>query len=137
MSEVISGKANARTAVTCVGKCIYIASASPGIPGEPAARRNRIFRRHPKIATKKRIYVKNFWFHDLRHTVVSWYMMNDGDLYELAKILGHSNIKMFERHAKLGHEHITRTSSTAKVILNMDEEEAGEVQEEDVQRHLA
>jgi hypothetical protein len=29
-------------------------------------------------------------------------MMNGGDLYELAKILGHSNIKMTERYAKLG-----------------------------------
>jgi site-specific recombinase XerD len=28
-------------------------------------------------------------------------MMNGGDLYELAKILGHSNIKMTERYAKL------------------------------------
>jgi hypothetical protein len=27
-------------------------------------------------------------------------MMNGGDLYELAKILGHSNIKMTERYAK-------------------------------------
>ena len=34
----------------------------------------------------------------------SWYMMNGGDLYELAKILGHSNIKMTERYAKLGQE---------------------------------
>jgi hypothetical protein len=29
-------------------------------------------------------------------------MMNGGDLYELAKILGHANIKMTERYAKLG-----------------------------------
>jgi len=29
-------------------------------------------------------------------------MMNGGDLYELAKILGHSNIKMTERYAKAG-----------------------------------
>ena len=32
-------------------------------------------------------------------------MMN-GDLYELAKILGHSNIKMTERYAKLARRHI-------------------------------
>ena len=31
-------------------------------------------------------------------------MMNGGDLYELAKVLGHSNIKMTERYAKLGAE---------------------------------
>ena len=39
--------------------------------------------------------------------------MNGGDLYELAKILGHSNIKMTERYAKLGKKHLARTSSTA------------------------
>ena len=43
-------------------------------------------------------------------------MMNGGDLYELAKILGHSNIKMTERYAKLAREHIARTSSTAREI---------------------
>ena len=45
--------------------------------------------------------IENFRFHDLRHTFASWYMMNGGDLYELAKILGHANIKMTERYAKL------------------------------------
>lgn len=29
-----------------------------------------------------------FRFHDLRHTFASWYVVNGGDLYELAKILG-------------------------------------------------
>jgi len=33
--------------------------------------------------------ISEFRFHDLRHTFASWYMMNGGDLYELAKILGH------------------------------------------------
>ena len=49
----------------------------------------------------ERAEIKDFRFHDLRHTFASWYMMNGGDLYELAKILGHSNIKMTERYAKL------------------------------------
>jgi hypothetical protein len=43
-------------------------------------------------------------------------MMNGGDLYELAKILGHSNIKMTERDAKLARQHIARTGSTAREI---------------------
>ena len=43
--------------------------------------------------------VTDFRFHDLRHTFASWYMMNGGDLYELAKILGHSNIRMTERYS--------------------------------------
>ncbi len=80
-----------------------------------------------------RAKIQNFWFHDLRHTFASWYMMNGGDLYELAKILGHSNIKMTERYAKLGREHITRTSSTAKVIWSLmkkkSEQEEGDQQD--------
>src|SRR5437660_6151716 len=67
----------------------------------------------------KRAEIENFRFHDLRHTFASCYMMNDGDLYELAKILGHSNIKMTERYAKLARQHIARTSSTARVMWNL------------------
>src|SRR6266851_1120939 len=63
--------------------------------------------------------IRDFRFHDLRHTFASWYMMNGGDLYELAKILGHSNIKMTERYAKLARQHIARTSSTARVMWNL------------------
>ena len=37
--------------------------------------------------------IEEFRFHDRRHTFASFYMMNGGDLYGLAKILGHSNIR--------------------------------------------
>ena len=69
--------------------------------------------------------ISDFRFHDLRHTFASWYMMNGGDLYELAKILGHSNIKMTERYAKLGKQHIASTGSTAREIWKLMEGEAG------------
>lgn len=66
-------------------------------------------------------------------TFESWYMMNGGDLYELATILGHSNIKVTERYAKLGREHITKTSTTAKVIWSLmkkkPEQEEGDQQD--------
>jgi len=63
--------------------------------------------------------IKDLRFHDLRHTFASWYMMKGGDLYELAKILGHSNIKMTERYAKLARQHIARTSSTAREMWKL------------------
>ncbi len=67
--------------------------------------------------------IENFRFHDLRHSFASWYMMNGGDLYELAKILGHSNIKMTERYAKLAKSHIAKTGNTARGMwLLMDGE---------------
>jgi integrase len=68
-----------------------------------------------------RAKISNFRFQDLRHTFASWYMMNGGDLYELAKILGHSNIKMTERYAKLGRKHIARTGNTAREIWKLME----------------
>ncbi len=95
------------------------------------------FRRYPAVIGEQRIFappggrtgrqrvdqpfqtvrelagLENFRFHDLRHTFASWYMMNGGDLYELAKILGHANIKMTERYAKLAKQHIAKTGHTA------------------------
>jgi hypothetical protein len=52
--------------------------------------------------------------------------MNGGDLYELAKILGHSNIRMTERYAKLGKTHIARTGDTARGMWKLMTEEKGE-----------
>ncbi len=70
----------------------------------------------------ERAGIQDFRFHDLRHTFASWYMMNGGDLYELAKILGHSNIKMTERYAKLARQHIARTGSTAREMWKLLEQ---------------
>ncbi len=70
--------------------------------------------------------IRNFRFHDLRHTFASWFMMNGGDLYELAKILGHANIKMTERYAKLAKKHIARTGNTAREMWKLMEVEAGD-----------
>jgi integrase len=70
--------------------------------------------------------ISGFRFHDLRHTFASWYMMNGGDLYELAKILGHSNIRMTERYAKLGKTHIARTGDTARGMWKLMAGEKGE-----------
>ena len=55
-------------------------------------------------------------------------MMNGGDLYELAKILGHSNIRMTERYAKLGKNHIARTGDTAREMWNLMAGEKGREQ---------
>jgi integrase len=74
--------------------------------------------------------IEGFRFHDLRHTFASWFMMNGGDLYELAKILGHSNIKMTERYAKLGRQHIAKTGNTAREMWKLMEVEAGNTREQ-------
>jgi integrase len=50
--------------------------------------------------------IKNFRFHDLRHTFASHYMMSGGELYTLSKILGHKDLKMTQRYAKLSSKFI-------------------------------
>ncbi len=71
--------------------------------------------------------IREFRFHDLRHTFASWYMMNGGDLYELAKILGHANIKMTERYAKLAKHHIAKTGNTAREMWKLMEGKTGNI----------
>lgn len=91
-------------------------------PPEPGAKRerqrvDRSFKTILELAG-----IDEFRFHDLRHTFASWYMMNGGDLYELAKILGHANIKMTERYAKLARSHIAKTGSTAREMWKLMQE---------------
>jgi integrase len=95
-------------------------------PPEPGAKRERqrVDKSFETVLEMARI--EDFRFHDLRHTFASWYMMNGGDLYELAKTLGHSNIKMTERYAKLGKKHIARTGSTAREMWRLMEPEGRE-----------
>ncbi len=85
--------------------------------GGVASRRQRLDGSFAGMLERAKIW--DFRFHDLRHTFASWYMMNGGDLYELAKILGHANIKMTERYAKLGQSHIAKTVKVASQIWNL------------------
>ena len=48
----------------------------------------------------------DFHFHDLRHTFASHYSMKGGSLYTLSRILGHRDIKMTHRYAKLSPDFI-------------------------------
>ena len=65
--------------------------------------------------------IRNFRFHDLRHSFASWHMMNGGDFHELVKILGHSSSKTTERYAKLAKNHIARAGSTAREMWKLME----------------
>jgi len=52
--------------------------------------------------------ITDFRFHDLRHTFASHYAMSGGNLYTLAKILGHKDIKMTQRYADLSPDFMDR-----------------------------
>lgn len=53
-------------------------------------------------------------FHDLRHTFASHFMMNEGNVFTLQKILGHSDIKETMRYAHLSPLHL----QDAKGVVN-------------------
>lgn len=60
-------------------------------------------------------HVSKIRFHDLRHTYASHFMMNGGNIYDLQKILGHSDVQTTMRYVHLAKEHIL--SKAALVVL--------------------
>jgi integrase len=79
----------------------YVLHTSIGSPLRVANVSQRYFKRDLKEAG-----VMQIRFHDMRHTYASHFMMNGGSLYDLQKILGHSDLKMTMRYAHLSKEHI-------------------------------
>jgi integrase len=102
------------------------------LPPEPGAKSGRQRADKSFADLLRRARIRDFRFHDLRHTFASWYMMCGGDLYELSKLLGHSNIKMTERYAKLARKHIVKTGSVSREVWS--KLEPTEEVQEDVQQ---
>src|SRR5580704_2587 len=68
----------------------------------PASQIKTAWRRALRLAR-----IEGFRFHDIRHTFASHFAMRRGDLYALAKILGHSNPKItLDRYAHLSPEFV-------------------------------
>lgn len=89
------------------------------LPPEPGATSGRQRADKSFVDLLRRAKIREFRFHDLRHTFASWYMMCGGDLFELSKLLGHSNIKMTERYAKLARKHIVKTGSVSREVWSL------------------
>jgi integrase len=68
--------------------------------GEPFTRLVRSFK-----TALRRAGIRNFRFHDCRHTFSSYWMMSGGDIYKLSQILGHSTVKVTERYAHLSPDY--------------------------------
>ncbi len=59
--------------------------------------------------------IKDFRFHDLRHSCASYLVMNGASLAEIAEVLGHKTLSMVKRYAHLSEAH------TSKVVSSMNE----------------
>ena len=57
------------------------------------------------IKALKRADIKEFRFHDLRHTCASYLAQNGASLLEIADVLGHKQIQMTKRYAHLCVSH--------------------------------
>ncbi|MBN2309194.1 MAG: site-specific integrase [Candidatus Hydrogenedentes bacterium] len=66
-----------------------------------------------KVALK-RATIKDFRFHDLRHSAASYLAMGGATLAEIAEVLGHKTLAMVKRYAHLSEAH------TSKVVERMN-----------------
>lgn len=64
-----------------------------------------IYRRFHKAQDKAGI-TNQICFHALRHSFASNYMMNGGNVFDLQKLLGHTDIKMTMRYAHFTPDHL-------------------------------
>jgi integrase len=71
--------------------------------------------RAPWKAALKAAEIKDFRFHDLRHSAASYLAMNGASLAEIAETLGHKTLQMVKRYSHLSEAH------TAKVISQLDQ----------------
>ena len=61
--------------------------------------------------------IKDFRFHDLRHTFASHYIMETKDLAALQRILGHSTPQLTLRYAHLGQPHYRENSGIFQMAM--------------------
>lgn len=73
---------------------------SPRNPRKPLSNPRKGFVRALKTAG-----IKNFRWHDLRHTFATHFLRRTGDLRALQEILGHSSITQTEKYAHVLDEH--------------------------------
>jgi integrase len=65
------------------------------------------FRKH-WLAALDRAEVRDFRFHDLRHSTASYLAMSGATLSEIAEVLGHKTLQMVKRYSHLSEAHTTR-----------------------------
>ncbi len=63
----------------------------------------------------KRADIKNFRWHDLRHTFASWHRQNGTPLDALKELMGHSEISLTMRYAHITPEHLKEFAANSTI----------------------
>jgi len=61
----------------------------------------------------KKVGIKDFRWHDLRHTWASWHVQNGTPLHVLQELGGWESVEMVRRYAHLGHSHLASYSENS------------------------
>src|SRR3990167_885070 len=69
-----------------------------------------------------RAKIKNFRWHDLRHTWASWHVQNGTSLQELQQLGGWSNFDMVLRYAHLGSQHLREAAKRIHVTKSLQQQ---------------
>lgn len=88
-------------------------------PTKLAKKSEYIDLRKPWELALKDSEIKDFRWHDLRHTAASYLVMNGVSLVEVAKILGHRTLTMVLRYAHLSPEHVVSTGEKLATRLGV------------------
>ena len=80
----------------------YVFTNSKGLPYKYE---DRTYRRVFVNACKK-AGIKDFRFHDLRHTFASWIAISSRDIYAVQKLLNHKDLRMTKRYAHLTQQYL-------------------------------
>ncbi|MGO9443908.1 MAG: site-specific integrase [Thiobacillaceae bacterium] len=78
-------------------------------PTDRAKKAETLDLRQPWEKALKHAGIKDFHWHDLRHTAASYLAMSGVSLVEIAKVLGHRTLQMVARYSHLSDEHIVAT----------------------------
>ena len=73
------------------------------------------------LAALKRAEIKNFTFHDLRHSCGSFLAMSGASQRDIAEILGHKDLRMTHRYSHLSQSHLAETLQRATDKFMSDE----------------
>lgn len=64
--------------------------------------------RFPWEQALKKANIKDYKFHDNRHSCASYLLMNGATLAQIAEVLGHKTLQMVKRYAHLSEAHASQ-----------------------------